>query len=67
MLNRSVDELNLTVRAKKCLSRKDIRTIGELVRTTSEELMNSKNFGVTSLNEIKKKLHDLFDLKLKGE
>ncbi|MBQ3388742.1 MAG: tetratricopeptide repeat protein [Thermoguttaceae bacterium] len=67
VLNRSVDELNLTVRAKKCLSRKDIRTIGELVRTTSEELMNSKNFGVTSLNEIKKKLHDLFDLKLKGE
>ena len=67
VLNRSVDELNLTVRARKCLSRKDIRTIGELVRTTAEDLMNSKNFGVTSLNEIKKKLHDLFDLKLKGE
>ena len=67
VLSRSVDELNLTVRAKKCLSRKDIRTIGELVRTTAEELMNSKNFGVTSLNEIKKKLNDLFNLKLKGE
>ena len=67
VLSRSVDELNLTVRAKKCLSRKDIRTIGELVRTTAEELMNSKNCGVTSLNEIKKKLNDLFNLKLKGE
>lgn len=67
VLSKSVDELNLTVRAKKCLSRKDIRTIGELVRTTAEELMNSKNFGVTSLNEIKKKLSDLYGLKLKGE
>ncbi|MGI5832945.1 MAG: DNA-directed RNA polymerase subunit alpha C-terminal domain-containing protein [Thermoguttaceae bacterium] len=67
VLNRSVDELNLAVRAKKCLSRKDIRTIGELVRTTAEELMNCKNFGVTSLNEIRKKLDDLFGLKLKGE
>ena len=67
VLNKSVDELNLTVRAKKCLSRKDIRTIGELVRTTAEELMNSKNFGVTSLNEIKKKLNDIYGLKLKGE
>ena len=67
ILSKSVDELNLTVRAKKCLSRKDIRTIGELVRTTAEELMNSKNFGVTSLNEIKKKLNDLYGLKLKGE
>ncbi|MCR5360299.1 MAG: tetratricopeptide repeat protein [Thermoguttaceae bacterium] len=67
VLSKSVDELNLTVRAKKCLSRKDIRTIGELVRTTAEDLMSSKNFGVTSLNEIKKKLNDLFGLKLKGE
>lgn len=66
LLSLSIEELNLNVRAKKCLSRKDIRTIGELVKTSAEELLNSKNFGVTSLNEIRKRLAEK-NLKLKGE
>ncbi len=53
-LSKTVEELQLSVRAKKCLSKLNIRTIGELTRRTEAELLGCKNFGVTSLNEIKK-------------
>ncbi len=66
LLNRPVTDLNLSVRARKCLNRKNIKTIGELVRMTQEELLDCKNFGVTSLNEIREKLQN-FNLKLRGE
>ena len=56
MLNKSVDDLQLSVRARKCLQKLNIRTLGELVRTTDAELLGCKNFGVTSLNEIKRML-----------
>ncbi len=54
LLSKSVDELQLSVRARKCLQKLNIRTIGELVRKTEAELLGVKNFGVTSLNEIKR-------------
>jgi DNA-directed RNA polymerase subunit alpha len=54
MLSKPVDELQLSVRAKKCLTKLNIHTLGELVRRTEAELLGCKNFGVTSLNEIKK-------------
>ncbi|MHC4362165.1 MAG: tetratricopeptide repeat protein [Planctomycetota bacterium] len=64
LLGKSVDELNLSVRARKCLQRLGLRTIGELVRKTEAELLGVKNFGVTSLNEIKKALGNLgFELR----
>jgi DNA-directed RNA polymerase subunit alpha len=53
-----VDDLQLSVRAKKCLQRLNIKTIGELTSKTEPELLGIKNFGVTSLNEIKKVLSD---------
>jgi DNA-directed RNA polymerase subunit alpha len=54
LLNKTVDDLQLSVRARKCLQKLNIRTVGELTRTTDAELLGCKNFGVTSLNEIKR-------------
>lgn len=59
LLNRPVAELNLSVRARKCMTRLQIATLGELVARTPDELLESKNFGVTSLNEVRSKLNDL--------
>jgi DNA-directed RNA polymerase subunit alpha len=56
ILAKSVDDLQLSVRARKCLQKLNIRTIAELTRKTEAELLGIKNFGVTSLNEIKKVL-----------
>ena len=56
VLSKSVDELQLSVRAQKCLQSLNLRNIGELIRRTEAELLGCKNFGVTSLNEIKKAL-----------
>ncbi len=59
LLNRPVAELNLSVRARKCMTRLQIASLGELVARTPDELLESKNFGVTSLNEVRSKLNDL--------
>ncbi|MEM9701152.1 MAG: DNA-directed RNA polymerase subunit alpha C-terminal domain-containing protein [Planctomycetota bacterium] len=65
-LERPVSDLNLSVRARKCLTRLGIVTMGELVSRTPDDLMSVRNFGVTSLNEIRQKLTD-FDLKLRND
>ncbi len=52
-LSRSVDELELSVRAYNCLKNANIHTIGELVQRTEGEMLRTKNFGRKSLNEIK--------------
>lgn len=52
-LFRSVDELELSVRASNCLKTANIRTISDLVQRTEPELLKTKNFGKKSLNEIK--------------
>ena len=52
-LFRSVDELELSVRASNCLKSANIRTIADLVPRTDAELLKTKNFGKKSLNEIK--------------
>jgi len=59
LLNKSVDDLQLSVRSRKCLQKLNLRTLGELTRTTDAELLGCKNFGVTSLNEIKRVLGNL--------
>ncbi len=56
LLSTTVDEFGLSVRAKKCLQRLQIRTLAELISKTEAELLGCKNFGVTSLDEIKEKL-----------
>lgn len=59
LLNRSLVDFEMSVRARKCLDLLNIRTIGELISKTEAELLGVKNFGVTSLMEIKKILESL--------
>jgi DNA-directed RNA polymerase subunit alpha len=61
-----ITELNLSVRARKCTTKLGINTIGELIRRTAEDLLECKNFGVTSLNEVREKLSER-GLKLRGD
>ena len=56
ILNKSVDELELSVRSRRALGRLNVRTLEELIVKTDAELLGCKNFGVTSLNEIKERL-----------
>ena len=53
LLDKPISDLNLSVRARKCMTQLGIQTIGELVRRTGDELLECKNFGVTSLNEVR--------------
>lgn len=57
--HKSVEDLQLSVRSRKCLQKLNLRTIGDLTSRTEAELLGCKNFGVTSLNEVKKALTDL--------
>jgi DNA-directed RNA polymerase subunit alpha len=66
LLAKPVSELNLSVRARKCMIRLGINTIADLIRRTGDDLLECKNFGVTSLNEVREKLSAL-NLKLRGE
>ncbi|MDI6728271.1 MAG: DNA-directed RNA polymerase subunit alpha C-terminal domain-containing protein [Thermodesulfovibrionales bacterium] len=52
-LMKSIDELELSVRAYNCLKNANIKTIGDLVQKTEYEMLRTKNFGRKSLNEIK--------------
>jgi DNA-directed RNA polymerase subunit alpha len=56
VLNRPVEELQLSLRSHNCLKNAHIRTIGELVRKTEAEMLHSKYFGRKSLNEIQQAL-----------
>ncbi len=59
VLNRSVEELELSVRSYNCLKNANIQTIGDLVQKTEGEMLRTKNFGRKSLNEIKEILSGL--------
>lgn len=65
-LNRPISDLNLSVRSRKCMNRLSIQTIGQLISRTPDELLASRNFGVTSLNEIRLKLTEM-GLKLRND
>jgi DNA-directed RNA polymerase subunit alpha len=58
-LNRSVEELELSVRSYNCLKNAGIQTIGELVQKSESEMLRTKNFGRKSLNEIKEILQTM--------
>ena len=66
LLAKPVSDLNLSVRARKCMIRLGINTIADLIRRTGDDLLECKNFGVTSLNEVREKL-TVLNLKLRGE
>lgn len=54
-----VSDLNLSVRARKCVSRLGIASIGELMNRSPDDLLSVRNFGVTSLNEIRQQLAEM--------
>jgi DNA-directed RNA polymerase subunit alpha len=58
-LFRSVDELEFSVRSQNCLQNADIKYIGELVQKSEQEMLQTKNFGHKSLNEIKEILREM--------
>lgn len=58
-LFRSVNELELSVRAANCLKNANIKTIADLVQKTEMEMLKTKNFGKKSLNEIKEILTEM--------
>jgi DNA-directed RNA polymerase subunit alpha len=58
-LNRSVEELELSVRSYNCLKNANIQTIGELIQKSESEMLRTKNFGRKSLNEIKEILQSM--------
>jgi DNA-directed RNA polymerase subunit alpha len=66
VLNKPVTDLNLSVRARKCMNRLNITTLGELIQRTADELLEAKNFGMTSLTEVRERLQQ-YNLKLRGD
>lgn len=59
LLNMSVNEIELSVRAANCLNNANITTVGELAMKSEQEMLKYRNFGKKSLNEIKAKLEQL--------
>lgn len=59
LLNMSVNEIELSVRAANCLNNANITTVGQLAQKTEAEMLKYRNFGKKSLNEIKEKLNQL--------
>ena len=54
-----VEDLNLTVRSYNCLKREGIHTVGELVSHSEQDLLDIRNFGSKSIDEVKLKLHEM--------
>ena len=59
LLNMSVNEIELSVRAANCLNNANITTVGQLAQKSEGEMLKYRNFGKKSLNEIKDKLQQL--------
>ncbi|MFO0885579.1 MAG: DNA-directed RNA polymerase subunit alpha C-terminal domain-containing protein [Pirellulales bacterium] len=57
VLSIPVSDFELSVRSRNCLQKMGVRTLGDLTRTTEQDLLSSKNFGETSLVEIRDMLH----------
>ena len=54
-----VEDLNLTVRSYNCLKREGIHTVGELVSRSEQDLLDIRNFGGKSIDEVKEKLNEI--------
>ena len=54
-----IEDLDLTVRSYNCLKREGIHTVGELVARSEEDLLDIRNFGAKSIDEVKAKLVDM--------
>jgi DNA-directed RNA polymerase subunit alpha len=58
-LQQPMSVLDLSVRASNCLDAASVKTIGDLVKLGESDLLRLRNFGKTSLKEVKKKLEDM--------
>ena len=56
LLSRPVVDLQLSVRGRRAMEVLGVKTIGELIEKTEEDLLSCRNFGQTSINEVKEKL-----------
>ena len=68
-LFKSIDELELSVRATNCLKSANISLVGEIVQRQESEMLKTKNFGRKSLDEIRRVLAEMgldFDIKIEG-
>ena len=54
-----IEDLNFSVRSYNCLKRQEIHTVGELAECTESDLLDIRNFGQKSINEVKIKLANL--------
>ena len=54
-----VEDLQLTVRSYNCLKREGIHTVGELISRSEQDLLDIRNFGAKSIDEVKAKLHEM--------
>jgi DNA-directed RNA polymerase subunit alpha len=59
VLARPIEELDFTVRSYNCLKREGVTTVGELVEKTEDDLLEIRNFGQKSIDEVKAKLEEL--------
>ena len=58
-LSTPIEQLDMTVRSYNCLKREGIHTVGELITRSEADLLDIRNFGAKSIDEIKVKLHGL--------
>jgi DNA-directed RNA polymerase subunit alpha len=56
ILSKSVAELELSVRARRCLQRLNVATLNDLIQYSEADLLATRNFGATSLSEVKARL-----------
>jgi DNA-directed RNA polymerase subunit alpha len=59
VLSKPVGDLELSVRSRKCMQRLNLETVGDLIDKSEADLLATKNFGQTSLNEVKSKLAEM--------
>lgn len=59
LMNKPIDDMQFSVRSRKCLQRLNVNTLGELMNYSESELMSVKNFGSVSLKEVKEKLTEM--------
>ena len=62
----NIEDLELSARSLNCLKKAQVKTVGELIANSLEDLMKFKNFGSKSLDEVREKLAE-YKLALKGE
>ena len=54
-----IEEMDLSVRSYNCLKREGVQTVGELVQKTEQDLLDIRNFGQKSIEEVKQKLQEM--------